>query len=136
MEKKQLLVDGTTDAITDFSWMCPDDKGLTCMEKFHQFYLPNKLFKDRPVSLRDGSKIKFATIILTSELYKKQKEAMGLAFGTRGKRKEKGTIEKKKKLAKPKQSKANHNESEEELSEDEDGATDTKDELCNTIEPV
>jgi hypothetical protein len=98
MEKKQLLVDGTTDAITDYSWMCPDDKGLTCMEKFHQFYLPKKLFKDRPVSLRDGNKVKFATFILTSELYsKKQKEAMGLPIGTRGKKTSKKSLNKKKK---------------------------------------
>jgi hypothetical protein len=97
MEKKQLLVDGTTDVITDYSWMCPDDKGLTCMEKFHQFYLPKKLFKDRPVSLRDGNKVKFATLILTSELYKKQKEAMGLPIGTRGKKTSKKSLNKKKK---------------------------------------
>ena len=87
LEQKVLVVKGTNDPVTDLSWMCPDDKGLTCMEKAHQFYFEHKVFKYRPVSIRDGAKVKFATIVLTSEMYKKRQEAMGLSFGTRGKKK-------------------------------------------------
>ena len=73
LESKQLFIHGTNEPVTDSSWMCTDDQNLTCMEKFHQFYLPKKLFKDRPITICfDGEEqnVKFATIILKANYTK------------------------------------------------------------------
>jgi len=51
LEAKQMFIHGTNEPVTDFSWMCLDNQNLTCMEKFHNFYLPQQLFKDRPASI-------------------------------------------------------------------------------------
>ena len=78
LQTNQMFVHGANEPVTDFSWMCPDDQNLTCMEKFHNFYLPQKLFKNRPVSIRaDGEeqKVKVATLILKSDLYIKRDKA-------------------------------------------------------------
>jgi len=42
------------------------------MEKFHQFYPPQQLFKAEPVTMNPTKKNMFATIGLTSEIYKKK----------------------------------------------------------------
>ena len=59
------------------------------MEKFHQFYLPQGLFKDRPVTVRvtnDDQKVKFATLKLKSNLYKMKQSALGLSSKRRGRK--------------------------------------------------
>ena len=68
------------------------------MEKFHKFYLPKKLFKDRPVAIcmdGDDQKVKFATLISKSELYKKKLCALGLTFKGRGRKASNKTKSKK-----------------------------------------
>jgi len=68
-EKRKLLVNGTNDPITDFTWMCDDSKGLTCMEKFHTFYLQQNLFKTRAINLKNaGTRVMFASIRMTRHL--------------------------------------------------------------------
>jgi hypothetical protein len=86
-----LLVRGTDDPVTDFSWMCDDNAELTCMEKFHSFYLPRQLFKPKAITIVPNKKTMFATIRMTSDIYKRRQVALGLRLGKRGRKKREGS---------------------------------------------
>jgi len=88
-EKRKLVLNGTNEPVTDFSWMCDDNKGLTCMEKFHTFYLQQQLFKTKPVQVTGNKKIMFATIRMTSDIWKRRQAALGIPLGKRGRKKKK-----------------------------------------------
>ena len=90
-EKRKLLVRGTDDPVTDFSWMCDDNAELTCMEKFHSFYLPRQLFKPKAITIVPNKKTMFATIRMTSDIYKRRQVALGLRLGKRGRKKREGS---------------------------------------------
>ena len=91
-EKRKLLVNGTNDPVTDFSWMCDDSKGLTCMEKFHTFSLQQNLFKTRAINLKNaGTRVMFASIRMTSDIYRRRQAALGLPLGKRGRKKQRSS---------------------------------------------
>jgi hypothetical protein len=90
-EKRKLLVRGTDDPVTDFSWMCDDNAELTCMEKFHSFYLPRQLFKPKAITIVPNKKTMFATIRMASDIYKRRQVALGLRLGKRGRKKREGS---------------------------------------------
>jgi len=94
----------TKEIITDFSWICGDDSGLTCMEKFHVYYLPRNLFKAAPGIAKPptenqeratGTKLHFARIIQKCELYKARQAALGIESKGRRKKNNKKTKEDK-----------------------------------------
>ena len=71
--------DGTP--VTDFSWACPD--AGSCWSKFHNFYLPKQLFNRKRIDINQ-KKIKFGAVVLTSELYQKKYDALGIDVQKRG----------------------------------------------------
>jgi hypothetical protein len=66
-------VDGTP--VEDWSWTCPDQK--SCWDKFHDFYLPQKLFNTHFYVNEEGNKCKFAGVQYSSSLYLQKYEALG-----------------------------------------------------------
>jgi len=86
----------TNQIVSDFSWICGDGSGLTCMEKFHLFYLPRNLFKPTPGISRPPTekqqvqqkiKFHFARIITSSELYRARQATLGIDMKGRPKKK-------------------------------------------------
>ncbi len=55
--------------VTDWSWTCPDEK--SCWDKFHEFYLPNKLFNTYFYINNAENMCKFAGYVYSSTLYQK-----------------------------------------------------------------
>jgi len=68
--------------LTDLSWILGDEGKLTCMEKFHMLYLPKNLFKVKQMykegNQSNTTKLHFARIISSSELYKARQHALGV----------------------------------------------------------
>ncbi len=67
--------------MTDFSWACPD--AGSCWSKFHNFYLPKQLFNRKRIDINQ-KKIKFGAVVLTSELYQKNYDTLGIEIQKRG----------------------------------------------------
>ena len=62
---------------TDFSWVCPDNT-MMCWEKFHSFYLLNKLHLANLQLYPPGSNMcHFSRAQPTSKLYKNKMAALG-----------------------------------------------------------
>jgi hypothetical protein len=84
-----LLNNETKERATDLSWILGDESGLTCMEKFHMLYLPQKLFKVQPTykwcNADDTTTLRFARILPSSELYKARQQALGIEVKERPK---------------------------------------------------
>jgi hypothetical protein len=61
--------------VIDYSWTCPTK--TSCWNKFHDYYLPKKLFSKKEINLSENT-IKFGYFIYSSELYQKKYKALGI----------------------------------------------------------
>jgi len=84
VREKNLLVEGTTTPVQDYSWILGDAGELTCMEKFHTLYLPAGLFS---TTLANVPKNEFATIKRSCALYKQRQRALGNTTEVGGRKK-------------------------------------------------
>ena len=84
IRERNLVVEGTTTPVQDYSWILGDEGNLTCMEKFHTLYLPAGLFS---TTVGKHAKNEFATIKRASALYKQRQRALGKTTEVGGRKK-------------------------------------------------
>jgi hypothetical protein len=84
IRERNLLVEGTTNPVQDYSWILGDEGELTCMEKFHTLYLSAGLFS---TTLAKDAKNQFATIKRSCALYKQRQRALGNTTEVGGRKK-------------------------------------------------
>jgi hypothetical protein len=58
---KPLIMNGTGTPVSDSSCILGDESNLTCMEKFHIYYLPKKLFSNTGGDIIKNNKVKLRT---------------------------------------------------------------------------
>jgi hypothetical protein len=64
--------------VTDYSWLCPNTE-WSCWNKFHQYYVKEGLWLDRPAVVdRETNSIKFGRRQTSSRLNKLKNEALGI----------------------------------------------------------
>jgi Transposase IS4 len=71
------------------SWMAPEN--LTCWQKAHEYYIPQKLFLDEvnpfvQDDLEDRTRMKFQAMRVGSDIYKKRNKAFGIENDRRGRK--------------------------------------------------
>ena len=80
--------------ITNYSWRAPNQH-TSCWRKAHDYYIPNGLFRDEvdPVQQHeiDMKKVRFQCCIISSDLYKKKNQTLGIAYHARGRKKRKNS---------------------------------------------